>query len=158
MGNRDNFGKCRSCGQQVIWIKTVAGKNMPCNPQLVTYRQGDGKEKIVTPNGEVLSGELVGAGTQDATGVGYISHFATCPNAQGTERNNRKQVFSMKVELDKTGMVHLVLGTYPSHDMQESLIKRNLGYREKEVWYWDEAELKKLDNPQLYTLYKELRY
>ena len=45
----------------------------------------------------------------------------------------------MKVELDKTGMVHL-------------------GYREKEVWYWDEAELKKLDNPQLYTLYKELRY
>ena len=55
-------------------------------------------------------------------------------------------------------MVHLVLGTYPSHDMQESLIKRNLGYREKEVWYWDEAELKKLDNPQLYTLYKELRY
>ena len=42
MGNRDNFGKCRSCGQQVIWIKTVAGKNMPCNPQLVTYRQGDG--------------------------------------------------------------------------------------------------------------------
>ena len=77
---------------------------------------------------------------------------------QGTERNNRKQVFSTKVELDKTGMVHLVLGTYPSHDMQESLIKRNLGYREKEVWYWDEAELKKLDNPQLYTLYKELRY
>lgn len=77
---------------------------------------------------------------------------------QDTERNNRKQVFSMKVELDKTGMVHLVLGTYPSHDMQESLIKRNLGYREKEVWYWDEAELKKLDNPQLYTLYKELRY
>jgi hypothetical protein len=77
---------------------------------------------------------------------------------QGTERNNRKQVFSMKVELDKTGMVHLVLGTHPSHDMQESLIKRNLGYREKEVWYWDEAELKKLDNPQLYTLYKELRY
>ena len=59
MGNRDNFGKCRSCGQQVIWIKTVAGKNMSCNPQLVTYRQGDGKEKIVTPNGEVLSGELV---------------------------------------------------------------------------------------------------
>ena len=59
MGNRDNFGKCRSCGQQVIWIKTVAGKNMPFNPQLVTYRQGDGKEKIVT----------------------YISHFATCPNA-----------------------------------------------------------------------------
>ena len=90
MGNRDNFGKCRSCGQQVIWIKTVAGKNMPCNPQLVTYRQGDGKEKIVTPNGEVLSGELVGAGTQDATGVGYISHFATCPNAARHRKKEQK--------------------------------------------------------------------
>lgn len=36
----------------------------------------------------------------------------------------------MKVELDKTGMVHLVSGTYPSHDMQEALQNRNLGYRE----------------------------
>ena len=81
MGNRDKFGKCRSCGQQVIWIKTVAGKNMPCNPQLVTYRQGNGREKIVTPNGEVHSAEIVESGTPNATGIGYISHFATCPNA-----------------------------------------------------------------------------
>ena len=80
MGNRDKFGKCRSCGQQVIWIKTVAGKNMPCNPQLVTYRQGNGREKIVTPNGEVHSAEIVESGTPNATGIGYISHFATCPN------------------------------------------------------------------------------
>lgn len=70
----------------------------------------------------------------------------------------RKQVFSMKVELDKTGMVHLVSGTYPSHDMQEALQNRNLGYRENDVWHWDSEELRKLDNPQLYTLYKELRY
>ena len=28
-----------------------------------------------------ITGTAVGAGTQDATGVGYISHFATCPNA-----------------------------------------------------------------------------
>lgn len=64
----------------------------------------------------------------------------------------------MKVELDKTGMVHLVSGTYPSHDMQEALQNRNLGYRENDVWHWDSEELRKLDNQQLYTLYKELRY
>lgn len=82
MRNKDNFGKCRSCGQQVIWIKTVAGKNMPCNPTLVTYKdQQGGKEKIVTPNGEVHSAEIVESGTRNATGIGYISHFATCPNA-----------------------------------------------------------------------------
>lgn len=82
MRNKDNFGKCRSCGQQVIWIKTVAGKNMPCNPTLVTYKdQQGGKEKIVAPNGEVHSAEIVESGTPSATGIGYISHFATCPNA-----------------------------------------------------------------------------
>lgn len=35
----------------------------------------------VTPNGETVSAEIVQPGTQDATGVGYISHFATCPVA-----------------------------------------------------------------------------
>ncbi len=155
MGNRDNFGKCRSCGQQVIWIKTVAGKNMPCNPQLVTYRQGNGKEKIVTPNGEVLSGELVGAGRNRCR---LHITFRYLPECRKPQEEVRKQVFSMKVELDKTGMVHLVSGTYPSHDMQEALQNRNLGYRENDVWHWDSEELRKLDNPQLYTLYKELRY
>ena len=155
MGNRDNFGKCRSCGQQVIWIKTVAGKNMPCNPQLVTYRQGNGKEKIVTPNGEVLSGELVGAGRNRRRLHIAFRYLSECHKPQ---EEVRKQVFSMKVELDKTGMVHLVSGTYPSHDMQEALQNRNLGYRENDVWHWDSEELRKLDNPQLYTLYKELRY
>ena len=45
----------------------------------------------------------------------------------------------MKVELDKTGMVHLVLGTYPSHDMQESLIKRNplVASRIGRFFIWD---------------------
>lgn len=77
-----NFGSCKSCGQRVIWIRTTAGKNMPCNPEMITYKikQG-GKEKIVTPNGEVHSAEIVESGTSDATGIGYISHFATCPNA-----------------------------------------------------------------------------
>lgn len=55
---------------------------MPCNPEMITYKikQG-GKEKIVTPNGEVHSAEIVESGTPDTTGIGYISHFATCPNA-----------------------------------------------------------------------------
>ena len=79
---RNPYGFCKSCGQMVIWIKTQAAKNMPCNPEIITYRkQKGGKEKIVTINGEVYSGEIVEAGALDATGIGYISHFATCPNA-----------------------------------------------------------------------------
>lgn len=85
--NRGNFANCSKCHQQILWIKTVNGKNMPVNTRLVTYRVSkEGKERIVTPNGETVSAEIVQSGTQDATGVGYISHFATCPVANTFRR------------------------------------------------------------------------
>ena len=78
---RGNFGKCKSCGRRVLWIKTAAGKNMPVDPHFVNYRKvHGGKERIVLPNGEVVAGERCDA--QEADGYGYISHFATCPDAE----------------------------------------------------------------------------
>lgn len=73
------MSRCKSCGAEIIWIKMGAGKSMPCNPDQIMYweKQG-GTQKIVTPNGEVLSAEIEGD-PDKATGVGYISHFATCP-------------------------------------------------------------------------------
>ncbi len=77
-----NFSICRSCGRQIMWIKTKAGKNMPCDPEIITYKAAaGGRERIVTTNGEVRSAELVESGTPGADGFGYISHFATCTNA-----------------------------------------------------------------------------
>lgn len=79
-----NMGTCQKCKQRVIWVQMKSGKSMPCNPELVTYRvprEGKGPERIVTPNGEVVSAEIVHGVPQDATGIGYISHFATCPAA-----------------------------------------------------------------------------
>jgi len=71
---------CRACQAPIIFIKTVGGKSIPCNAESVYYIQKTGgSQKIVTPNGEVLSAEL----TEDqnkATGIGFISHFATCTN------------------------------------------------------------------------------
>ena len=77
------YGKsiCRGCGRPIIWIRTGGKKSMPCDPEPVTYWQTPGGcQKIVTRNGEVLSAELNGP-EDKATGVGYISHFATCPKA-----------------------------------------------------------------------------
>ena len=72
---------CRGCGAEIGFIKTVAGKTIPVNPEEVAYEQkAGGSLKIVTPNGEVLSAEWP-ADPQKATGIGYISHFATCPQA-----------------------------------------------------------------------------
>ena len=75
-----NVGTCRGCGAKIRWIKTLGGKSMPCDPEKVVYwQEPGGAQKIVTPNGEVVSARLDGD-PQTATGVGYISQFATCPN------------------------------------------------------------------------------
>lgn len=71
------FGTCQKCGARIMWIKTKAGKNMPVDPLFVDYKNvPSGKERIVLPNGIVVSGEKCRAG--EADGHGYISHFATC--------------------------------------------------------------------------------
>lgn len=78
MRNNSSFGTCRNCGKRIVWIRTAAGKNMPCNPELISYKAlSDGKERIVTPDGEVVAAEKVER--DGADGIGYISHFATCP-------------------------------------------------------------------------------
>lgn len=76
-----NITTCRACGAPIGFIKTVAGKTIPVDAVEVVYRQTpQGSQKIVTPNGEVVSGEITEDSTH-ATGIGYISHFATCPQA-----------------------------------------------------------------------------
>ena len=83
--------KCKSCGAEIIWIKMESGKSMPCNAELVMYwEKRGGKEKIVTPNGEVISCELAGE-LNSATGLGYISHFSTCPNANQHRKRGQQE-------------------------------------------------------------------
>lgn len=82
------MSRCKSCGAPIIWIKTQGGKQMPADPEQVTYWARKGAPgKVITPNGEVVSCDFEGD-MQDATGVGYVSHFATCPNA-GTHRRRK---------------------------------------------------------------------
>lgn len=70
---------CRGCGAPVIWIKTHRGKSMICDADPVHYWEAEGaKGKIVTINGDVISCEFNGD-LQDATGIGYVPHWATCP-------------------------------------------------------------------------------
>lgn len=73
--------RCKSCGAEIVFIKTDAGTSIPCNAAPMPYwRVKGGKAKIVTPRGEVVSAELDGMeGTE--TGTGYMTHFATCPDA-----------------------------------------------------------------------------
>lgn len=77
---------CKGCGRLIRWIRTPAGKAMPCDPEPVLYwRAVDGGHKIVTPGGEVVTASLEGP-LDRATGRGYISHFATCAQAETFRR------------------------------------------------------------------------
>lgn len=53
---------------------------MPVDPTMISYRRPEAgakaKEKIVTPEGEVVCADKVSS--ESAEGFDYISHFATC--------------------------------------------------------------------------------
>ena len=77
MINRANEGTCRKCGKRIMWVRMKSGKNMPVDMVLHNFkRDGTGKEKIVTPAGDVVTGKIVAGEYGD--GAGYISHFASC--------------------------------------------------------------------------------
>lgn len=81
MRSSNPFGTCAYCGRRIMWIRTKAGKNMPVDLEMISYRRPEAGEKstdkIVTQTGEVICANRVGS--SQAEGTGYISHFATCP-------------------------------------------------------------------------------
>lgn len=71
---------CRGCGQEIIFIKTTKGKTVPVNPDGVYFMPAGGPKTYVTIDGEVIRGRDPIFGDK-GTMIGYISHFATCPEA-----------------------------------------------------------------------------
>lgn len=79
--------RCRSCGQQILWVRMKSGRSMPCDTLLIPYRQDpEGELMLVTPEGTVVRGTE----DRDSPTAGYRSHFATCPNA-GEHRRKKSR-------------------------------------------------------------------
>lgn len=80
------MSRCKACGQEIIWIKTKAGKAMPCDPQKIPYTTeppgGEKGKTLVLPDGRIATGSL----DLESDKYGYISHFATCPAAEQFRR------------------------------------------------------------------------
>lgn len=75
--NKASEGTYRQCGRRILWVRMKSGKNMPVDMALHNYKKDStGKEKIVTPDGEVVTGRILVGERGD--GAGYISHFASC--------------------------------------------------------------------------------
>jgi len=78
------MARCRSCGASITWAWTLNGKRMPIDAEPVE----DGNLEIAARNdeGEPVVRYLSGGDRNPLPGFDlvprYVSHFATCPNAQ----------------------------------------------------------------------------
>ena len=80
--------KCKECEKTIVRIRTPGGKSIPCDPEELCYWAGSGyHDKIVTPNGEIITCKLNGY-TQNATGIGYRPHWETCPKNKKIKNGN----------------------------------------------------------------------
>lgn len=85
-----NKATCRGCGARIVWIKTPAGKAMPCDPSPVYYKADhEGKDRIVTTRGEVVACTITTGA--NATDAGYRPHWATCPQAGRFKRGGGRR-------------------------------------------------------------------
>lgn len=83
------MARCKSCGEEIVWMKTKNGRDMPCDPNLVPFwAKFKGKGKVVTLEGDVVSCEFEGP-LDEMTNVGRIPHWATCPNANQHRRRRK---------------------------------------------------------------------
>ncbi|TXH53451.1 MAG: hypothetical protein E6Q97_13240 [Desulfurellales bacterium] len=73
------MSRCRSCDAEIVWIKTKTGKNMPCDPDELHHDEMDQGDVFVTLDGHT---QKVDKAKSYPNLKGYISHFATCPDAE----------------------------------------------------------------------------
>ncbi len=77
--------KCRSCGAEIIWVKTANQRLMPLNAE------PDPKGNLILLNGvpTLVQRDLYDKPLEEQ-GPRYTSHFVTCPDADKF-RKKRKQ-------------------------------------------------------------------
>lgn len=71
--------RCRSCDAPVIWAYTPRGKRMPVDAELGP--RPDGFSGALYRLGSEIDGTPTLERLPSAASEGYVSHFATCPEA-----------------------------------------------------------------------------
>lgn len=81
------MSRCRGCGAAIDWIRTPAGRSMPVDMEPVFIIEGDGPDRFITDEGEIVTGRraLPEEERRDLT-VAFVPHWKTCPNAADFRR------------------------------------------------------------------------
>ena len=80
-----NIEHCRSCGARIRFIRMTSGKYMPVDESAVFYDLEKSSDKVVTTDGRVVNCRIVEQPVNRSM-FGFVSHFATCPNANQHRR------------------------------------------------------------------------
>lgn len=72
------MAQCRSCGAKIIFVELASGKSMPCDPEPVSWDDVDEGTVLVGEDGKVYKSQ--GSLLDDDQSY-FVSHFATCPDA-----------------------------------------------------------------------------
>lgn len=85
--------KCRGCGAEIAFIKTVKGKSIPVDPEAIEFIPDNGYSVFVMPDGSVKRGiAQEDAENRAEVQIGYRSHFSTCPEAKRfSHRKNKSE-------------------------------------------------------------------
>lgn len=75
---------CRSCGAPIEWLKTKAGKFIPCDQPALKWDDCKEGDKLIGETGEIVTHDGRPRNTHQRF---YISHFATCPDADKHRRS-----------------------------------------------------------------------
>ncbi len=79
------MSRCRSCGADVIWVRTERERKMPLDSLPV---DSTGRNLFVLRDHASSEGPLaIAAWGLAHTEPHYVSHFATCPNADEHRRS-----------------------------------------------------------------------
>ena len=79
------MSRCKSCGAEIVWVKTDKGKWIPCDEWLIAYKEDpEGDELLVIDNGETVRCRTEFDG--EPSGLARTAHFATCPDAEKFRR------------------------------------------------------------------------
>ena len=80
---------CRACGAEIGFIKTVAGKTIPVDAECVTFSPNEkGPCLFVMLDGTLKRGFKTINELPDSE-FGYVSHFATCPEADKFRKHRK---------------------------------------------------------------------
>ena len=87
--------KCKSCGREIFWVKLRmgAGGKMPLDAEPVWIRKEAGGKPYFLKDGEAVHGRITGDADDDPDAEvveAYMSHFATCPQANEHRRRGKK--------------------------------------------------------------------